>query len=314
MRLLRGGVFCCLLNLLTLLTLFSDNYEAIFYGIMSSNHPEMMRSYPNPMLSYAPLAAEYAATKSKLILNKTCPGLHFPDVLAPFGFQEGANGLTEDAGLNSNSPYSNLPLLWAWEYGDRENLTEIKEKWFPLIKGEADFFSCFLQANASLDAYLHDPHDCTNESPAACSSFDTVMTLSMMKRSFDVVSEMAKALGELVDPKWAATLERVAPTSSLVGWLHIDDPSMHAPTVGMGNETHMCTWCAWEKNDKTRTPTVGDCSQPGNANGALNSAQCAYSDKTTGKYPAGMGPCSQQAFGAKRNADGSLDIPSGGNS
>ena len=345
------------------------NYEAIFYGVMSSNHPEMMRSYPNPMLSYAPLAAEYAATKSKLILGHACPGLHFPDVLAPWGFQEGADGLTEDAGLNSNGPYSNMPLVWAWEYGDRENLAEIKEKWFPLIKGEArlsppsgafhksrnppqrsviphcaphcgartaswmtnrwggafcffamqaDFFSCFLQANVSsnvTDGYLHDPRDCTNESPAPCSSFDTVMTLSMMRRSFDVVSDMAEAVGEPVDPKWAATLERVAPTSTLVGWMHIDDPTMHAPTPGMSNETtHMCTWCAWKQDDKTRTPTVGDCSQPGNKNGALNGAQCAYADKATGKCPAGMGPCSQQAFGSKRNADGSLGMPSGGNS
>ena len=36
------------------------NYEATFYGIMSSNHEELMHSYPNPMLDSMPLASKYA--------------------------------------------------------------------------------------------------------------------------------------------------------------------------------------------------------------------------------------------------------------
>ena len=32
------------------------NYEAIFYGVMSSNHPELMLSYPSPMLDFIPKA------------------------------------------------------------------------------------------------------------------------------------------------------------------------------------------------------------------------------------------------------------------
>lgn len=87
----------------------------------------------------------------------------------------------------------------------RSNMTEIRQRWLPLIKGEADFFTCWLQHNASLDkfdlccrlvhatvptqqpapllrSYLHDIHDCTNESPTLCDKMDTVLTLSLMRR------------------------------------------------------------------------------------------------------------------------------------
>lgn len=118
--------------------------------------------------------------------------------------------MNEDAGLMSNGPYSTMPIVWAWEYGSRANKTEMKERWWPLVKGEADFFACFLQLDPA-DGYLHDLHDCTNESPGLCPSKDTVLTLSMMRRSFDVVSDMAAFLGEPVDPRWAAVLAKVAP-------------------------------------------------------------------------------------------------------
>ena len=44
---------------------------------------------------------------------------------------------------------SNLPIVWGWEYGDQSNLAEIKERWWPLVKGEADFFACWLQLNTT---------------------------------------------------------------------------------------------------------------------------------------------------------------------
>ena len=100
----------------------------------------MMLSYPNPMLAFAPKAKLYAAAKSQLILNRTCPGLHYPDVLAPWGFQEGADGPGEDAGLNSNGPYSNMPIVWAFEYGNRENVDEIRERWWPLCVAQQSAF------------------------------------------------------------------------------------------------------------------------------------------------------------------------------
>ena len=81
-----------------------------------------------------------------------------------------------------------------------------------------EFFSCFLQPNVTEDEYLHDLRDCTNESPGACQTFDTVLTLSMMRRSFDVAGDMAAVVGAPVDPKWAATLAKVVPNP--IGYMH----------------------------------------------------------------------------------------------
>ena len=70
-----------------------------------------------------------------------------------------------------------MPIIWAWEYGSRQNLSQIRSRWFPLIKGEADFFTCFLQRlnGTEDDGFLHDVGDCTNESPGKCQMRDTVL-------------------------------------------------------------------------------------------------------------------------------------------
>eukprot|EP01046_Picozoa_sp_COSAG06_P050994 COSAG06_NODE_8217_length_2234_cov_1.994848_1_plen_89_part_00 len=52
---------------------------------MSSNHPELMRTYPNPLLDFIPSAEQYAIERSRASLNRSCSGLHFPHVLAPWG-------------------------------------------------------------------------------------------------------------------------------------------------------------------------------------------------------------------------------------
>lgn len=293
------------------------NYEAIFYGVMSSNHEELMLSYPEPMLDFMPSATAYAEAKSQLVFNKTCPGLHFPDVLAPWGFAEGDDGVNADAGLMSNGAYANLPIVWAWEYGARANLSVIEHAWWPLIKGNADFYACWMQYNMST-GYYHDLHDCTNESPGICTSMDTVLTLSMARRTLEVAIEMAEAItlpGSNGSSLWSKVLRLMAPLP--LGSLYVPEAKEGGKLIA--NRTTKCTWCAWDKNDKTRTPTVGDCQWPGNDNGALNSATCNASvpDATAplGRAcPKGMGLCRSSAFGSARKSDYSPNLPSGGNS
>ena len=281
------------------------NYEATFYGVMSSNHPEMMRSYPNPLLDFMPSARKYAAEKSQTSVGRTCPGLHYPDVLAPWGFQEGADGVNEDAGLNSNGPYSTMPIVWAWEYGDRTNKTEILAKWLPLIQGEADYFTCFLTLNKT-DGYLHDLHDCTNESPGLCPSRDTVLTLSMMRRAFDVVSDMAAFVGQPLNPKWATTLANVVPDA--LGYFH----GSAAAGYPQGNVSYNCSYCASVGGKRNGPLTVGDCQASLAGKGGGGGKPCAPS--TNGKCPAGLGLCTQRGFAASVQASGRPGGISGGNS
>jgi len=54
-----------------------------------------------------------------------------------------------------------MPIIWGWEYGGRANMTEIKQRWYPLVKGEADFFACWLQ-------YVHVRPHTTRADVLAC--------------------------------------------------------------------------------------------------------------------------------------------------
>ena len=114
---------------------------------------------------------------------------------------------------------------------------------------------------------------------------------------------------------WSKVLRLMAPLP--LGSLYVPEAKEGGKLIA--NRTTKCTWCAWDKNDKTRTPTVGDCQWPGNDNGALNSATCNASvpDATAplGRAcPKGMGLCRSSAFGSARKSDYSPNLPSGGNS
>ena len=50
------------------------------------------------------------------------------------------------------------------------------------------------QFNAS-SGFYHDLHDCTNESPGVCSSSDTVLTLSMARRTLEVGGGQCAVVG-----------------------------------------------------------------------------------------------------------------------
>jgi hypothetical protein len=279
------------------------SYEAIFYGIMSSNHPELMQSYPEPMLASMPAAHAYAAAKSELALNISCGGLHYPDVLAPWGVSESADGVNADAGLNSNGPFSTMPVIWEWEYGDRSNITRVKEKLFPLVKGEVDFFTCWLQKNQSTGLY-HDLHDCTSESKGVCQNQDSTMTLSMARRSFDVISEMATAIGEPIDPKWEEVHAKIAPFPT--GWMHLDN----VPGKAMSNRSgpHFCSFCGPFRYDVPGS--FGDCqSTSGRVTQVDN---CTMS--VNGQCPEGTAPCNSRVVGDSANAADHSGVPSGGNS
>ena len=66
----------------------TDNQEANFYHVYSSNHPERAAAYFGPLLDYAP-AAKVQARQVAAIANLTCDpkALSYPAHLAPWGYQ-----------------------------------------------------------------------------------------------------------------------------------------------------------------------------------------------------------------------------------
>ena len=67
------------------------NYEASFYGVYGSNHPDQAASYFTPVLAFQPVAAKLArliASKLNLSSPACNNSLHFPAGIAPWGFQD----------------------------------------------------------------------------------------------------------------------------------------------------------------------------------------------------------------------------------
>ena len=109
--------------------------DSAWFGDSAWSHiPTKKHSGPCGPRSTSELAWPLSNLQSALLF---AAGLHYPDVLAPWGVAEGADGVNADAGLNSNGPFSTMPVVWEWEFGDRANLSRVKEKLFPLVKGEA---------------------------------------------------------------------------------------------------------------------------------------------------------------------------------
>ena len=220
-------------------------------------------------------------------------------MLAPWGHAESGDGLNADAGLMSNGPYSTLLAAWEWEYGDRVDVARLRGKLWPLLKGEADFFGCWLRplGGGDDDGYLHDMHDCTSESGGGCTNRDAAMTLTLARRSLRAACELAVFLSEPVDAAWTRALEKMVPLPS--GWTSVTGGSPAAAP-----ESHSCSWCA----GTSRPPvlTSGDCQV-----GALTKQTCA--NATAAGCPSGSAPCVQRAWADMVRVDGSLGLPSGGN-
>lgn len=207
--------------------------------------------------------------------------------------------------LPLRAQFAMLPIVWGWEYGDRGNLTEIRERWFPLVKGVSDFFVCWLELDER-DGLMHDNHDCfTIPGEAECreDKKDSTKTLAMVRRSLDVVGEMAAAVGEPVNPAWAATRAKLAPYPS--GWMHLGGVSSRMTS----NRTQDCSFCAPFRHD--HPGSSGDCQRTGGR--ATQLSNCTAS--TDGVCPAGTAVCRNHVVGdSAAGDDGHSSLPSGVNS
>jgi hypothetical protein len=196
-----------------------------------------------------------------------------------------------------------LPIIWAWEYGDRSNLTEVRERWFPLVKGVSDFFICWLELEET-DGLMHDNHDCfmvPGDAGCAVDKKDKTETLAFVRRSLDVVGEMAAAIGEPVDPAWATT--KLAPYPS--GWMHLGGATSRMTS----NSPQNCSFCAPFRHD--HPGSSGDCQRTSGRVIQLNN--CTAS--TDGVCPEGTAPCQNQVVGDSATGDDDHSgLPSGANS
>ena len=144
--------------------------------------------------------------------------------------------------------------------------------------------------------------DCTSESAGICAGEDSTMTLSMARRSFDVVADMAKAVGEPINPRWADIHENIAPYSS--GYMHLDPPGYKMAS----NASHMCSFYGPFRYNVAGS--AGDCQSTHGR--VVQVENCTMSDRE-GVCPKGTARCNAHVVGDSAIA-GHSGVPSGGNS
>lgn len=117
------------------------NYEAPFYAVFSSNHPELSDCYFAPLEEFVPRGREYA----KKYLN--CNGIFYPVGLLPKGlFSEYRDNPDEYEkmylGQKSNASYAAIIMVMRWN-STRD--TEFAEKHiYPFLKAVGEFWEDFL--------------------------------------------------------------------------------------------------------------------------------------------------------------------------
>eukprot|EP01051_Picozoa_sp_SAG22_P017504 SAG22_NODE_2718_length_2284_cov_1.748284_1_plen_258_part_10 len=197
------------------------NYQAAYYGIFSSNRVEIADAFYQPLLDYAASGqAEQEATRHG------CPGTyHFPSHIGAFGFDTTLAAMRWDDNqgcpgdeygslcISWNGIFSSLPFLWRWEYSRDIDMLRTH---FPFLKKLVEYWSCHLTNTTAADGAFHDHKDCGWEccggtgpgkegagNPNIVGSSDPIMTIALLPRYYEVMTDIAHALGEAPDPRWA---------------------------------------------------------------------------------------------------------------
>lgn len=117
------------------------NAEAQFYGVASSNHPELV-------LPYATVVLDFVANARTEAEYFKCPGgLHFPGAVGPFGYYN--MGWMH---MHSHGSFAALPLIWHWQYTRNTSFlmdgslatSDTTATPYALVKGLAQWWLCHL--------------------------------------------------------------------------------------------------------------------------------------------------------------------------
>ena len=143
------------------------NAEAQFYGVASSNHPELVLPFATTVLDFV----SNARTESAYF---KCPGgLHFPGAIGPFGYYN--MGWMH---MHSHGSFASLPLIWHWQYTRNNSFltdgtiatSDTTATPYALIVGLAKWWLCHLTKESSTapaargDGYIYsDLDDCAYE-------------------------------------------------------------------------------------------------------------------------------------------------------
>lgn len=194
------------------------NYEAPFYAVFSSNHPELSDCYFAPLEDFVPIGREYA----KKHLN--CRGIYYPVGLLPKGlFSEYRDNPDEYEkmylGQKSNASYAAVIMVMRWN--STRNTQDAEKHIYPFLKEVGEFWEDYLVfENGRYVIY----NDAIHEVPYYIDNFkpftyrkhihakNNLLSLGLVRMIFKALIDISEALDTDADKreKWSHILDHIS--------------------------------------------------------------------------------------------------------
>lgn len=159
------------------------NFQAPFYGVYASNHPELSLPFYQAILDFVPRGRRIAAKRG-------WKGVHFPVSIGPWGMCP--EGDDSDWGQRSNAAYAALNFIWYYQH--TQDLEWLKTAGYPFLREVADFWEHYLEfePNPAGGRYVI-RNDSIHEGSGA--DMNAILTLGLVKTLFRNLPGMSRDLG-----------------------------------------------------------------------------------------------------------------------
>ncbi len=189
------------------------NYEAPFYALATSNHPELLECYSSPLNDFLPIAKRYA--KEYLGVG----GAYYPVSLGPLGMEPDYRPDTKEhghlfLGQKSNGAYAAVIPMMHW-YATRD-AEFAKREYYEFLLSVAEFWENYLVFE---DGEYQIYNDCLHEvewfkatcMPKCHLEKNNILSLGLVRMLMKLVIDVSKALNENLDkiPTWQHILDHL---------------------------------------------------------------------------------------------------------
>lgn len=172
------------------------NFQAGFYSLYGSNHPELGEVQDQPLLDYMPVGRKLARERLNM------PGILYPVGIGP----KGSTTWGSDYGQKSNASYGAVNMIFRWK---TTRDLDYARKVYPYFQELTTFWEAYLEYEEENDRYVILKDSIHEQSGKDKNS---VVSLALCRAVFEAALDMSKELG--VDAtkheKWNHILEHLS--------------------------------------------------------------------------------------------------------
>ena len=187
------------------------NYEATFYGVYSSNHPELASSYFRAVVD-AMGAARRGAAERASALNLTCASssLHYNAHIGPWGAGDYDESWEVETGrhMHWNGAFAAMLFIHDWEY--TRDVHFLNTTTMPLLRGLLEWWSCSLKKDPTTGELVDWPDQCAEGQDVA----NPQMAMAFIPRLASAYIAGSIALNSAIDPRFVSILKHISPPNT----------------------------------------------------------------------------------------------------